>query len=86
MWITLTTTKGDPVLVSSGKITHVTPRESGGSSLYFDAETPDGRPRVLGVSQSFAEVAALITGGVAPAAKSAAPAPASKRAGKVAAK
>jgi hypothetical protein len=74
MWIKLTRPDLEPVLVNFDRLTHITPRSGGGSSLYLDIEATDkngeSKQRALAVKDSVAEVYdAIRTADVPPVAK-----------------
>ncbi|PSJ64406.1 hypothetical protein [Kumtagia ephedrae] len=71
MWIKLTSVRDETVLLAVDKVTHVTARESGGSSVYLLGDTVDGRPRVLGVKETLDQLAALLDVSGAPAKRAA---------------
>jgi hypothetical protein len=56
MWLKLTNAKNEPVAIAIDKITHFTPRESGGTTMYFVSERVDGTPRALAVGETFDEI------------------------------
>jgi hypothetical protein len=69
MWIRLTKTDFESVMVNFDRLTHVSSRTGGGSSLHFDIEivdkNGDSKQRVLAIKETVAEVydAVMETGG-----------------------
>jgi hypothetical protein len=64
MWIKLTRPDLEPVLVNAAKITHVTARGGGGSSLYMELESVDkkgeAKQRILACRETTIEVFNLL--------------------------
>jgi hypothetical protein len=63
MWLKLSNREGITVLVATDKITHISAREGGGSSIYFEAETAEGRPRILAVRETIDDLGGLLNPG-----------------------
>jgi hypothetical protein len=72
MWIRLTKIDFESVMVNFDRLTHVSSRTGGGSSLYFDMEivdkNGDSKQRVLAVKETVAEVYDIMETGGTPVA------------------
>lgn len=66
MWIELTNTNAESVLVNFKKVAYVSPRTGGGSTLHFWVNAIDKDPRTaLGIREAVEEVFRLIWLGTA---------------------
>lgn len=67
MWIQLTKNNGEAILVSSARITHVSARQVGGSTIYLDSTTTDAngiaKARSFSVQEAFEHIQDMLRAG-----------------------
>ncbi|MEQ1955520.1 hypothetical protein [Mesorhizobium sp. CN2-181] len=67
MWIQLTKNNGEAILVSSARITHVSARQVGGSTIYLDSTTTDAngtaKARSFSVQEAFEQIQDMLRAG-----------------------
>ncbi len=66
MWIQLTKNNGEAILVSATRITHISARQAGGSTIYLDSNTTDAdgiaKARSLSVTETLETIRGMLAG------------------------